>query len=168
MSDQGSAVPPPEGGQPQPGGWQPVNQTPPPAPGPYAGQPQYPPPPPGYPPYAPPQAGMSTQAAGAVSYLTFIAAIIMLVMEPYKRESYVRFHAWQCLVLTGVYIASEVAFGILAGIGSPRLIHLFGALFHLALFIFWLIAIVKAGQGERYHIPGVGDLAENLASSVSI
>ena len=59
-------------------------------------------------------------------------------------------------------------FSILGHIGSRWLILLFEALFHLALFIFWLIAIVKAGQGERYHIPGVGDLAENLASSVSI
>jgi uncharacterized membrane protein len=134
--------------------------------------PNYPPPagqyPPGYVPPAqyPPQgyaqrAGLSTNTAAALAYITFIPAVIFLVIEPYKRDTYIRFHAWQCIVLTLVDIAGGVVFGFMGTIGL-----MVRSVLGLLLFVFWLIAIIRASKGERYHVPIVGDLAETLAAKV--
>src|ERR1041384_6724356 len=32
---------------------------------------------------------------GGIAYLTFIPAVILLLIEPYNRNKFVRFHAWQ-------------------------------------------------------------------------
>ena len=54
---------------------------------------------------APPQAvstggttgGMADNVAGMLAYVTIIPAIIFLVVEPYNKSRFVRFHAFQCL-----------------------------------------------------------------------
>ncbi len=189
MSDQNY------GGPQQPGGWntvpqpgQPTNQPdysagsgnypppppPPPPPG-YGAGPGYPPPPPpggpayNQPPYGAPTPagqGLSPNAASAIAYLTFIPAIIFLVIDPYKRVSLVRFHAWQCIVLTCVSVAVSILFTILLFLPLHFLWFTIHTLINLALFVFWIIAIVKASQGERYHIPIIGPMAENFAAKV--
>ena len=45
------------------------------------------------------RSGISDNAAGAISYFTFIPAIVFLLLPPYKESSYVRFHAWQSVLL---------------------------------------------------------------------
>jgi uncharacterized membrane protein len=179
MSDQGSGLPPEhtpgepaasnEGAwqqvpppQPPPGSVPPYSAGGPPPPGSYPPPPgQYPPP--GYPPpgYPPPAAGLSSTGAATVAYITFIPAIIFLVIDPYRRDGFVRFHAWQCIVLSGVSIVGDVIFGRLGMIG-----HFINFVLGVILFIFWLISIIKASKGERYHVPIVGDLAESLSRSV--
>lgn len=172
-------------------GYQPVygstgQQQPPPSP--YASGPQsYPPPPPGgpgmppppgqgygapggpgYPPPGAPPAGqgLSSNAAAAISYLTFIPAVIFLVMAPYNRDRFVRFHAWQCIALTIVWVVISIVFMILTLVGfhfmwwMMTLIHM---LVRLVLFVFWLIALIKANQGQWFRIPIVGDLAQSFA-----
>ncbi len=39
--------------------------------------------------------GMADNVAGMLAYITIIPAIIFLVMEPYNKNRFVRFHAWQ-------------------------------------------------------------------------
>ena len=41
--------------------------------------------------------GLSDNAAGGLSYVTIIPAIVFLIVEPFKKSSYVRFHAWQSI-----------------------------------------------------------------------
>ena len=60
------------------------------------------------------QSGISDNGAGALAYVTIIPAIIFLMMPPYNKSSYVRFHAWQCIFLT---IAWVVLFVVLAILG---------------------------------------------------
>jgi uncharacterized membrane protein len=115
-------------------------------------------PPPGY---APAAAGLSTNTAAALAYLTFIPAIIFLVLDPYRQNSLIRFHACQCIVLTLVDIAGGVVFSFLGTIGL-----MLRGLLGLVLFVFWLIAIIQASRGERYHVPIVGDLAESMSGKV--
>jgi uncharacterized membrane protein len=161
---QPQAPPPPTSGYANaPGGASspPPPQGPPPG---YAGGPgpQYPPPPP------PPAAGqgLSSNAAAAISYITFIPAVIFLVMEPYNRDRFVRFHAWQCIALTIVAACLSILFTVL-GVMSFHLLWWMFVLIRLAvrliLFVFWLIALIKASQGQWYKIPIVGDLAANFA-----
>lgn len=144
-----SAPPPPQG--PPPSG--------------YAGGPgpQYPPPPP------PPSAGqgLSSNAAAAISYITFIPAVLFLALAPYNQDRFVRFHAWQSIALTVVWIALRILFAVFAIAGMHFFLFGMWTLIRLAialiLFVFWLIALIKASQGQWYKIPIVGDLAASFA-----
>ena len=42
---------------------------------------------------------ISDNAAGAISYFTFFPAIVFLLFPPFKESSYIRFHAWQSVLL---------------------------------------------------------------------
>src|SRR5215469_1761156 len=156
--------PPPAGGYASaPGGAYPPPPPQGPPPG-YAGGtgPQYPPPPP------PPAAGqgLSSNAAAAISYITFIPAVLFLVMEPYNRDRFVRFHAWQCIALTIVAVGISIIFSVLGVIGFHILWWMFMLVrlaIRLILFVFWLIALIKASQGQWYKIPIVGDLAASFS-----
>src|SRR5512146_1021066 len=53
-------------------------------------------------------AASTNSAAGAIAYLTFIPALILLLIEPYNRDRFVRFHAWQEIWLTVVAIVLRV------------------------------------------------------------
>jgi uncharacterized membrane protein len=141
----------------------------------YAPQAGYPPPQAGYPPPAgnqPPQAaasqGLTPNSAAALSYVTIIPAIVFLVIEPYNKIPLVKFHAIQCLLLTGTWFVVWVALTILQF--ALHFIPLIGILFvflHLAVwlgfFILWLMAIIKASKGEWYKIPVIGDQALKMA-----
>jgi uncharacterized membrane protein len=151
MSDDFGSTPPPS--TPPPPAW---------------GEPTFQQPPP--PQYAPPaqSSGLSDTAAGALAYITFIPALIFLLVAPYNQKPFIKFHAWQCITLTLTSIVVSVGFTFLAIIGF----HLFGLIFllhllvNLTLFVFWLIAIIKASKGEWYKIPLIGDLAQNFAGKV--
>jgi hypothetical protein len=66
--------------------------------------------PPSTPPYPPPVAssGLSDNTAAALSYITFIPAIIFLVMEPYNKSQFVRFHAFQSIAFCVVSFALHI------------------------------------------------------------
>ena len=76
---------------------QPMQQVPPPSTG--TDWQQTPPPPPNYQAPAAPAEGLSDTAAGALAYITFIPAIIFLVMPPYNTKPFIRFHAFQSIGL---------------------------------------------------------------------
>ena len=109
---------------------------------------------------------MSSNAAAAISYITFIPAVLFLVMEPYNRDRFVRFHAWQCIALTIVAVGISIIFTVLGVMGFHILWWMFMLIrlaIRLILFVFWLVALIKASQGQWYKIPIVGDLAASLA-----
>ena len=101
---------------------------------------------------------------GGLAYLTFIPAVIFLLIEPYKYNRFVRFHAWQEIWLS---IARIVVWICLIwvpflGFGSFILRSFVGLIF----FIAWLIAIVNAFQGKLFKLPLLGDLAESQAAKM--
>jgi uncharacterized membrane protein len=109
---------------------------------------------------------LSDHAAGAIAYLTFIPAILFLVMEPYKRNSYVRYHSWQSILLSLGAFAVNVVLAFLlvfALLFTPRL-HLVAwraiELFWLAV---WIACVVSAAMGKRFKLPVIGELAEQHA-----
>jgi uncharacterized membrane protein len=111
---------------------------------------------------------LSDNAAGAIAYITPVPAIVFLVLEPYNKSSYVRFHAWQSIFLAIVWI---VVFTVLSMISFATLflmpfimgpIHL---LIHLAFFAVWIICVVQAVNGKRFQLPVIGALAEKLAGA---
>lgn len=114
----------------------------------------------------PPAAGTvgDQNVMGGIAYLTFIPAIIFLLIEPHKHNHFIRFHAWQEIWLS---IARFVVWIALIwvpflGFGSFILRSLVGLLF----FVAWLIAIINAFQGKLFKLPVIGDLAEQQASKM--
>jgi uncharacterized membrane protein len=109
--------------------------------------------------------GLSDNGAGALAYITFIPAILFLVMPPYNKSTYVRFHAWQSIFLNVLGVAVFIVFAILGRIPLLNLlvIPVMLAVF-LGLFILWLAVILKALNGQRFHIPALGQLAESQAA----
>jgi uncharacterized membrane protein len=107
--------------------------------------------------------GLTDDAASGIAYLTFIPAIIFLVVAPYSTNPKVKFHAWQSIFLTGAWICLWVLDIVLAFV--PIIGWLLMLLLGLGLFILWLISIIKAFQGQRFVIPVIGPLAEKQAGA---
>ena len=110
--------------------------------------------------------GISDRAAGAISYFTFIPAIVFLLVRPYKDSPCVRFHAWQSVLLCIVAFAVDIV------LGSIALLTLFlgtGALTYtlrlLSLFwlVLWLACVIQALNGKRLKLPLIGSIAEKLS-----
>jgi uncharacterized membrane protein len=111
------------------------------------------------------QSGLSENAAGGLAYVTIIPAILFLVLEPYNKSSYIRFHSWQCIFMAIAWIVADVAIGILARVMSFMGLIAFGLypLIALAMLILWIMVLIKAFNGERFKLPVIGDLADKQA-----
>lgn len=108
----------------------------------------------------PAASGLSDNAAAAIAYITFIPAIIFLVMEPYNRIKFVRFHAWQCLGLTVASVVAHLIAVMIPGVG-----WMLSPFISLAFLAVWIITILKASKGEWFKLPLIGDFAEKQANS---
>ncbi len=107
--------------------------------------------------------------AGALAYF-FLPAIVFLLVEPYSKNRFVRFHSFQCL---GVYLAGVAIVALLRIAGvmlffvpvlGPLLVWLISMVVGLACFVVWVVLIVKAFQGEMFRLPLVGQFAERHTS----
>ncbi|AII59397.1 membrane protein [Dehalococcoides mccartyi CG4] len=105
--------------------------------------------------------GLQENVAGLLCYvLIWISAIIFLILE--KDNKFVRFHAYQSLVVFGslqiisiftfIFKLIPVLYGIITG-----------GIWILS-FILWVVLIVKAAQGFKYKLPIAGDIAERWAN----
>jgi uncharacterized membrane protein len=110
--------------------------------------------------------------AGALAYLTFIPAIVFLVLKPYNQNLFVRFHSVQCLVLWAAALLAATLLR-LAGfllvyvpVVGPLFAVLVAAFAGLAFLLLWLVLVVKAFQGEMFKLPFVGNFAEQYASTL--
>jgi uncharacterized membrane protein len=112
-------------------------------------------------PTQPAQAGLSDNAAGALAYVTIIPAIVFLIVEPYNKNPYVRFHAWQSIFMGIAAVAGQVVLGLIPVIGWFILIPLFS----LAFLILWIVVLLKALRGERFMIPVIGKFAAQQAGA---
>lgn len=111
--------------------------------------------------------GMSDNIAGMLAYVTIIPAIIFLVMEPYNKNRFVRFHAFQSLFFTVAWIVLWIALNIVAHIPILGwLTILIWPLVGLAGLIIWIVLLLKANQGQMFKLPFVGDMAEKQANLV--
>ncbi len=112
------------------------------------------------------QSGLSDNAAGGISYLTIIPAVIFLLVDPFRRNSFVRFHAWQSIfffvLMSAVYIVLGAVLSVVPFTGF--LIGVMWRLLDLAFFVVWLIVLINAFNGKRIRLPFVGDLAERQAN----
>ncbi|HLH40320.1 MAG TPA: zinc-ribbon domain-containing protein [Bryobacteraceae bacterium] len=116
-------------------------------------------------------AGISDRNAALLCYIPmvgWIAAIVVLASERFRRDPDTRFHAFQ-----GLYLF--VAWLMVEWVVSPALYfsdwrggfpmhRLFTHLLQLLVFAAWIFMIIKASHGEKYKLPIVGELAERSVS----
>src|SRR5262249_1674520 len=107
------------------------------------------------------QADLKPNVAGMLCYpLSFITGILFLVLTPYNRDRFVRFHAWQSIFFSIAIVILSFALRLLPwpidwmSLSALRLLALGGT--------GW--SMYKAYQGERFKLPLIGDWAENQAS----
>ena len=110
------------------------------------------------------QTGLSDSAASGLAYITIIPAIIFLVVEPYNRSRFIRFHSFQSIFFCVALIVLQIGLSILTFVPFMGLItiplHLLIGLGALAL---WVVLLLKANQGQMFKLPVIGDLAEKQA-----
>jgi len=111
--------------------------------------------------------GMTDNVAGMLAYVTIIPAIIFLVMEPYNKKRFVRFHAFQNIFFCVAWIVLWIALsfvGMIPVLGWFTL--LIWPLLGLGGLILWIILLIKANQGQMFKLPIIGDLAEKQANAM--
>jgi uncharacterized membrane protein len=110
--------------------------------------------------------GLEDNVAGALAYVTIIPAIVFLVLEPFNRRRFVRFHSFQCLFFAVAWTALWIVLSFIAHIpflGWATII--IWPLVSLVGFVIWLILVLKAYQGQMFKLPVIGDMAEKQAGA---
>ncbi len=116
-------------------------------------------------------APLAENVAGMLAYFTIIPAIVFLLIEPYNRNRFVRFHSFQCLFVAVALVVLNIALMIVSSIF--HLVPVIGwfvaallwPLYSLAVLAVWLLLVIKAYQHQIYKLPVVGDLAEKQAGA---
>jgi uncharacterized membrane protein len=115
--------------------------------------------------------GFSKNMAGALAYLAgFVTGMIFLVIEPYKGDPFVRFHAFQSTFFNIAWIGFWVVWTILGIVLSAVTKGLFffiqtpiDLLLMLGGFILWAYLMYSASQGKTFRIPIIGGFAAKQA-----
>lgn len=115
-------------------------------------------------------AGMTSNVAALLSYvLGFVTGILFLVLEPYKNDRFVRFHAFQSIFYSLAFIVFMIVWNnlIWLAFGWSSILwpvfFLVSTLIWLAAFVYWLFLMYKAYNNQRYMIPIIGELAAKQA-----
>ena len=101
--------------------------------------------------------GMDANIAAALAYFVIIG-IIWLVLEPYNKNRFIRFHSIQAIGLAVVSTGISIVLGFIPIIGWIALIFL-----PFMVFILWVICFIKALQNQWFKLPFIGDFAEQNA-----
>ena len=106
--------------------------------------------------------GLSDNAAGGIAYITIIPAIVFLIIDPFKKSSFVRFHAWQSIFFFVAWAVIDILVSVVQNLVPSSVFLTLTALqlVGLALFVVWLIG---AFNGKRIKLPVIGGLAEKQA-----
>ena len=109
----------------------------------------------------------SDNSAGAIAYITFLPAVAFLVLVPYKKSPFVRFHAWQSVYLNFLLLVVSYALDfVLSYCGKSELFYAVPTILLIALFwlLVWAFCAIKALNGKRFKLPILGALAERQAN----
>jgi len=118
----------------------------------------------------PASAGLTSNVAAALAYvLGFITGIIFLVLEPYKGDRFVRFHAMQSILYSAAGIVFRIGWSILVSAlvnisGWVGLVLVpVGLVISLGLFAFWIYLMYQAYSNREFRIPVIGAIAAKQA-----
>ena len=114
---------------------------------------------------------MDTNVVAALTYLAgFLTGIIFLVLDPYKSNSFVRFHAFQSIFVNVAWIAFWLIWLILSAVLTPWMAGVFGLIALPLILIFtvagvgiWIFLMFQAYQQKLFKLPIVGKFAAERA-----
>ena len=110
--------------------------------------------------------GLTENVAGALAYVTIVPAVVFLVLEPYNKNRFIRFHSFQCILFAVAWAALWIVLSIVAHIPFLGwLTILIWPLIGLAGFVIWIVLVLKAYQGKMFKLPVIGDMAEKQATA---
>jgi uncharacterized membrane protein len=111
-----------------------------------------------------PTTPLEENIAGMFAYFTIIPAIIFLLIEPYNRNRFVRFHSFQCLFTAAALVVLHICLSFIS-YALPLMMFPIWGLLGLAELALWLLLVIKAYQHQMFKLPVVGDLAEKQAGA---
>src|ERR1700722_7030203 len=114
---------------------------------------------------------LQATTAGALAYLAvLITGILFLVIDPYKGDRFVRFHAFQSIFFNVAWIALWIAWmivGVILGAVTKGLFFILQVPIDLVLmvggFALWAFLMYSAYQGKTPRLPVIGALAAKQA-----
>jgi uncharacterized membrane protein len=116
-------------------------------------------------------AGLQANVAAALTYLAgIVTGILFLVIDPYKSDRLVRFHAFQSIFFNVAWIAMWIVWmivGLLLGAITKGLFFILQVPVDLLLmvggFALWVFLMYTAYQGKITKLPVIGALAAKQA-----
>jgi uncharacterized membrane protein len=112
--------------------------------------------------------GLEPNIAGLLCYVPCCVGLVFSVVAAIveKQSRFVRFHAFQSLLLHGVFIVlwfaimgAQIALSIV-GLGAVGLLlHLIGWVVGVALLALTILLMIKANAGEEFELPVIGPMA---------
>ena len=108
--------------------------------------------------------GLSDNSLGAIAYITVVPALFFLAIPPYNKKAYVRFHAWQSVVLSvlGFILCLVLSFFPTLNTYLESLVVYLG-LYLLVWLVWTLVSIwcaIQALNGKRVMLPLIGVWAD--------
>ena len=114
---------------------------------------------------------LDTNLAGALTYLVgFVTGIVFLLLEPYKSNSFVRFHVFQSIFFNVAWIGFWIVRIILSAVLRPLTAGTFRpiaapimVILTLAGFGIWILLMCQAYQQKLFSLPILGKFAAKRA-----
>ncbi len=94
-----------------------------------------------------------------ISYITFIGTIVAYFMNNNKKNSFASFHIRQAIGLAIFSLVNTFIIGRYIGYSVTGIIG-------LAIFVFSIIGLIGAAQGEEKKLPLVGDLFQDWFKNI--
>jgi uncharacterized membrane protein len=94
-----------------------------------------------------------------VPFLGWIASIVVLASDRFRKNRTTRFHAFQGLYLFVAWLIVDHVLSPLLNFGGGDRMHL-GSLLRAGMLGVWIFMLVKASQEELFSLPIIGELAE--------
>ena len=123
------------------------------------------------------QGGMAPNVAAMLVYVPvcFIgivcAILFAFVLDPYKKDRFIRFHAWQSLALHVCFIGFGIAWWFIVVVlvfithGFAVLLFPVNMLVGIGGLVLMVFLMIKANGMQTYKVPMIGDWAEKQANS---
>lgn len=112
-------------------------------------------------------AGLSDRSACILCYIPVfgvIPSVVFLASRRYRRNTRVRFNAFQALYLFVSWLILSSIAPAFSGYPGADIQHAVLELLKLALFLCWIVLLVKAANQQDIRLPILGDLAARSAS----
>jgi len=117
---------------------------------------------------APSSTGLEPNLAAALAYLAGpFSGLLILLVE--RKNGFVRFHAWQSVLglgALGLLSAGTLIFSFLTLLLSPvvfTVMYRLSEVLAIGWVLVWVLCLIKAFSGSRWHLPVAGHYAERLA-----